>query len=216
MDATTTRASTVIRSMPTKEIRTQASITMPLSNTRSNTSIRLEPPDTRSTAIEGLLHQSQKLYFARLLRAACLPRLFAWPGGGAGNCTRLPEESGNEAVKLGSYFHQFSPICSALSTEQTSNRMRIVNNSTLAKEMRISPAITRPLSSTRSRMSRRLVVPETVGTLCMLSQETTGGRSPPLEWKLCATHERILTTSTETVNPSASHLSHSTQNDRSI
>src|ERR1700758_1303251 len=52
MEATTTRASTVIRSMPTREIRTQASITIPLSNTRSSTSIRLEPPETRSTAIE--------------------------------------------------------------------------------------------------------------------------------------------------------------------
>src|SRR5437016_10923445 len=61
MDATTTRASTVIRSMPTREILTQASITMPLSNTRSSTSMRLEPPDTRSTAIEGLLHPSKSL-----------------------------------------------------------------------------------------------------------------------------------------------------------
>src|SRR5258708_877897 len=30
---------------------------MPLSNIRSNTSIRLEPPDWRSTAIEGLLQE---------------------------------------------------------------------------------------------------------------------------------------------------------------
>src|SRR5205807_10535542 len=59
MDATTMRASTVIRSIPTREIRTQASITMPLSNTRSNTSIRLEPPDTRSTAIAGLLQKNK-------------------------------------------------------------------------------------------------------------------------------------------------------------
>src|SRR5205807_352219 len=51
MDATTTRASTVIRSMPTREIRTQASITMPLSRTRSRTSIKLDPPDMRSTAM---------------------------------------------------------------------------------------------------------------------------------------------------------------------
>src|SRR5690348_6566255 len=59
MDATTTRASTVIRSIPTREILTQASITIPLSSTRSRTSIRLEPPDTRSTAIEGLLHKNR-------------------------------------------------------------------------------------------------------------------------------------------------------------
>src|SRR5215472_5624449 len=167
MDATTTRASTVIRSIPTREIRTQASITMPLSNTRSNTSIRLEPPDTRSTAIGGLLHQSET-YFARL-RLTFPPfrgRALAY-GGGPGSWTRLPADSGNEAVKFGSNFHQFSPICSALSTEQTSRRMRMVNNSTLAREMRMSPAMTSPLSSTRSRMSIRLVVPETVGTLCI-------------------------------------------------
>src|SRR6185437_3182531 len=51
MDATTTRASTVIRSMPTREMRTHASMTMPLSRTRSSTSIKLDPPETRSTAI---------------------------------------------------------------------------------------------------------------------------------------------------------------------
>src|ERR1700760_2209024 len=56
MDATTTRASTVIKSIPTSEMRTQASITIPLSSTRSRTSIKLDPPDTLSTAIEGLLH----------------------------------------------------------------------------------------------------------------------------------------------------------------
>src|SRR5689334_11054250 len=53
MDATTTRASTVIKSMPTSEIRTQASMTIPLSSTRSRTSIKLEPPETLSTAIRG-------------------------------------------------------------------------------------------------------------------------------------------------------------------
>src|SRR5262249_16962220 len=51
MEATTTRASTVIRSMPTSETRTQASITMPLSSTRSRTSMRLVPPTVRSTGI---------------------------------------------------------------------------------------------------------------------------------------------------------------------
>src|SRR5438874_4173716 len=52
IDATTTLASTVIRSIPTSEMRTQASITIPLSSTRSSTSIRLDPPDTRSTAMQ--------------------------------------------------------------------------------------------------------------------------------------------------------------------
>src|SRR6185312_7152916 len=51
MEATTTRASTVIRSMPTSEMRTHASMTIPLSSTRSRTSIKLDPPDTLSTAI---------------------------------------------------------------------------------------------------------------------------------------------------------------------
>src|SRR5438309_9044363 len=53
MDATTTRASTVIRSMPTSEMRTQASITIPLSSILSRTSIKLDPPETLSTAIRG-------------------------------------------------------------------------------------------------------------------------------------------------------------------
>src|SRR5213594_1765286 len=47
----TTRASTVIRSMPTSEILTHASTTMPLSRIRSSTSIRLLPPGARSTAM---------------------------------------------------------------------------------------------------------------------------------------------------------------------
>src|SRR5262245_65459962 len=51
IDATTTRASTVTRSMPTSETRTHASITMPLSRTRSRTSMRELPLGERSTAI---------------------------------------------------------------------------------------------------------------------------------------------------------------------
>src|SRR4051794_9689190 len=54
MDATTTRASTVIRSIPTSETRTQASMTMPLSSTRSRTSMRLVPPEALSTGIVRL------------------------------------------------------------------------------------------------------------------------------------------------------------------
>ena len=56
IDATTTRASTVTRSMPTSDTRTYASITIPLSSTRSRTSIRLVPPGALSTAIACLLH----------------------------------------------------------------------------------------------------------------------------------------------------------------
>src|SRR3954467_15892108 len=51
IDATTLRASTVIRSIPTRETRTHASMTIPLSRTRSRTSIRLVPPAARSTGI---------------------------------------------------------------------------------------------------------------------------------------------------------------------
>src|SRR5689334_22771248 len=56
MDATTTRASTVIRSIPTSETRTHASMTIPLSRTRSRTSIRLVPPAARSTGIRYSLN----------------------------------------------------------------------------------------------------------------------------------------------------------------
>jgi hypothetical protein len=76
-------------------------------------------------------------------------------------------------VRLGSYFHQLRPMASALSTEQMSKRIRIVSNSTLASETRMSPAITSPLSRTRSRISSRFAVPETEGTLCIISQEIT-------------------------------------------
>src|SRR2546423_1113628 len=55
MEATTTRASTVIRSMPTSEMRTQASMTMPLSSTRSSTSIKLVPPGVLSTGMWSFL-----------------------------------------------------------------------------------------------------------------------------------------------------------------
>jgi len=61
-------------------------------------------------------------------------------------------------VRRGSYRHQFIPICSALSMEQTSRRIWIVNNSTLARLILMSPAITRPLSRTRSRISTRPVL----------------------------------------------------------
>src|SRR5579862_2091212 len=73
MEATTTRASTVIKSMPTNEIRTQASMTMPLSNTRSSTSMRLEPPDMRSTAMKRFLLGAPRLC-SPLARCPCRPR----------------------------------------------------------------------------------------------------------------------------------------------
>jgi hypothetical protein len=81
------------------------------------------------------------------------------PGSGG----RRGSARASRRVRCGSYFHQFKPICSALSTEQTRSRIRMVSSSTFASAIRTSPAITNPLSSTRSRISIRLVVPETVG-----------------------------------------------------
>src|SRR5436853_1697527 len=43
--------------MPTSETRTHASMTIPLSSTRSRTSMRLVPPAARSTGIEHSLFQ---------------------------------------------------------------------------------------------------------------------------------------------------------------
>src|SRR5688572_12737701 len=43
-----------MRSMPTRETRTHASMTIPLSRTRSRTSMRLVPPAARSTGISLL------------------------------------------------------------------------------------------------------------------------------------------------------------------
>ena len=54
IDATTTRASIVMNSMPTSETRTHASITMPLSSTRSNTSMMLVPVVERSSGTRRL------------------------------------------------------------------------------------------------------------------------------------------------------------------
>ena len=82
----------------------------------------------------------------------------------------MPVRTG--AVRFGSCFHQFNPICSALSTEQTKRRILIVSNSTFASAMLISPAMTKPLSRTRSRMSIRFVLPEMVGTRSIVFRET--------------------------------------------
>lgn len=51
----------------------------------------------------------------------------------------------------------------------------MVSSSTLANEIRTSPAMTKPLSSTRSRTSTRLAVPETTGMRSMLSSSPRTG-----------------------------------------
>src|SRR6266850_7145260 len=130
MEATTTRASTVIRSMPTSEMRTQASITMPLSSTRSSTSMRLDPPDTRSTAISNSSYIPRDYLVRRLGRTTLfvLDSLIVFLvdcGGNAGRFLDAPPCNPLlvGAVRFGSCFHQFRPISSALSTEQTNRRI---------------------------------------------------------------------------------------------
>src|SRR5215510_255164 len=83
IDATTTRASTVIRSIPTSETRTHASMTIPLSSTRSRTSIRLVPPAARSTAMKAPLSRVS-LFADRAVSAA--------PAGGSRQRCDLPFE----------------------------------------------------------------------------------------------------------------------------
>src|SRR6476659_1559773 len=70
------RASTVMRSIPTRDTRTQASMTIPLSRTRSRTSIRLVPPAARSTGIDvshwfSAPHAQHSLQGAGSRPAAC-------------------------------------------------------------------------------------------------------------------------------------------------
>src|SRR5882672_1854195 len=68
-----------MRSMPTSDTRTHASMTMPLSSTRSRTSIRLDPPAARSTAILIHLLSAIQALGAQARRA----------GGGAGRGFQL-------------------------------------------------------------------------------------------------------------------------------
>src|SRR2546427_3933855 len=68
IDATTTRASTVMRSMPTSETRTHASMTIPLSRTRSRTSMRLVPPAARSRGIGYSFSRSRTHYLGQRRR----------------------------------------------------------------------------------------------------------------------------------------------------
>src|SRR6266849_5839511 len=72
MDATTMRASLVSRSMPTRDTRTQASITMPLSSTRSRTSMRLLPQAARSLAIPAHFREYLPHFTLEILRQARL------------------------------------------------------------------------------------------------------------------------------------------------
>jgi hypothetical protein len=154
-----------MRSIPTSETRTHASMTIPLSRTRSRTSIRLVPPAARSTGIEHsfnflrwrLLHacHSAVLAIGRRRERAANCR------SSARTCFRRFSFSADSRCLPGdrwwSNFHQSSPICSALSIEQMSSRIRIVSSSTSARDTFISPATTKPLSRTRSSTSTRPV-----------------------------------------------------------
>ena len=76
----------------------------------------------------------------------------------------------SNTLARGSLRHQLSPICSALSIEQTRSRTWMVSSSTLARLILMSPAMTRPLSNTRSRMSTRP---------CVLEGLTSSGMQSP-------------------------------------
>src|SRR6266542_5625974 len=85
-----------MRSIPTSETRTHASMTMPLSSTRSRTSIRLVPPAARSTGIE---HS-----FSRHGRGAAASLQRAGRGSSASKRRELPLERADllaERVVLG-------------------------------------------------------------------------------------------------------------------
>src|SRR5919198_4280022 len=137
IEATTTRASTVIRSMPTSDMRTHASITIPLSRTRSRTSMRLVPPGARSTGGMSLAY----LLRGRLLET--VEKRWSWRSSSGMRVSRRPIASCVSAGLIGpatsdrSYRHQLRPICSALSIQQTSRRTRTASSSTLANEMHL-------------------------------------------------------------------------------
>src|ERR1051325_10017047 len=160
IDATTMRASTVTRSMPTNETRTHASITIPLSRTRSRTSMRELPLGVRSTAISSVL-------WARVSRLegahyesdhdlrddlGCGVTAGVVVAASRVSCSSIrasrasisefPGKAGAAAMfSRGSFRHQLRPICSALSIEQMSNRTLMVSSSTFARLILMSPAI---------------------------------------------------------------------------
>src|SRR3979411_1199001 len=63
-----------MRSIPTRDTRTHGSMTIPLSRTRSRTSIRLVPPAAPST---GLGHSLCRSFFCLSLRLTTRPRCAA-------------------------------------------------------------------------------------------------------------------------------------------
>src|SRR5947209_20248868 len=110
-------------------MRTHASITIPLSSTRSRTSIRLDPPDTFQQPSEGLLKSlSSCNYFlvergAGRVELAVAERLVCFLGEEAALDLACADPEAGKArfsrpptawVRFGSNFHQFIPICSAL------------------------------------------------------------------------------------------------------
>src|SRR2546422_11673073 len=85
MEATVTRASTVIRSIPTSETRTHASMTIPLSRTRSSTSMTLLPTDPLSTGtMRSSPHQARTRNISTHATLACALSRAHMPAGAAG------------------------------------------------------------------------------------------------------------------------------------
>ena len=159
IDATTTRASTVMRSMPTSDTRTHASITMPLSRLgRGHRQGWFRWPLVRRACPCFLL---QRLVLTardvcRRPRGARPPGPLAGrslcraPGSRASSASPSPRTRPGDRCR--SWVHQSSPISRALSREQTINRMRIVRSSTspTPSRPRQSPSPCRGLDSERT------------------------------------------------------------------
>src|SRR5919202_4589078 len=114
---------------------------------------------------------------ATLLRCPASERFWCASRGGASNrrsrrsrrsfsrflscsdCARSLARDGARDDRAGSDCHQLIPISWALSIDATSRRILSVKSSTEPRERTISPAITTPVSSTRSRRSARFVLP---------------------------------------------------------
>ena len=115
--------------------------------------MRLVPPAVRSTGIDPSYRFDRRRRTAAGVRPAGVLRgreSCAIRRSMASTCTRRRSVSARAMLpgaRCWSYFHQSSPICSALSMEHTIRRMRIVA-APPRPAIRMSPAMSRPLSRT--------------------------------------------------------------------
>ena len=98
-------------------------------------------------------------------------------GARAARGSRLPARA-SRLLRPGSDSHQLMPISFALSTEAISRRSLMVSSSMSSRLIWMSPAMTMPLSSTRSRMSARFVVSACPGSWPELGVGRTSVPSP--------------------------------------